>query len=183
MSAPIRHRPIFGGVFGKGHYSLATMPCIANGLHAVRYLVIEPRAGSVLAQADDKLGALASARRLLRATSALAHRLEPETAAVQAALWPAESLPPSTNAGATLKPATRRRREVFDRSNGRCHYCSTALTLDGKWHIEHMVPRALDGDDQPLNLVAACVRCNLEKSDRTALEFVAVLRARDDEEA
>ena len=44
MSAvALRYRPIYGGVFGNGKYSLASMPCVAAGLHAVRYLVIEPR--------------------------------------------------------------------------------------------------------------------------------------------
>ncbi len=182
VSASIKHRPIYGGVFGKGRYSLASMPCISNGLHAVRYMVIEPRAGSVLAQADDKLGALESARRLLRATSALAQRLTPAMEGSQGSLWPAEALPAPANAGAGIKQAPKRRREVFERCGGRCHYCSTPLTLDGKWHIEHMVPKALDGDDQPLNLVASCVPCNLQKSDRTALEFVSAMRLRDAEQ-
>ena len=35
-----------------------------------------------------------------------------------------------------------------------------------------MLPRALAGGDDIGNLVAACVRCNLAKHDRTALEFV-----------
>lgn len=33
-------------------------------------------------------------------------------------------------------------------------------------------PRALGGGDDALNLVAACRRCNLAKSDRTAIELV-----------
>jgi 5-methylcytosine-specific restriction endonuclease McrA len=65
------------------------------------------------------------------------------------------------------------RREVFERSRGCCHYCRTPLTLDGQWHVEHMLPRALGGTDDELNLVAACAPCNLAKRDRTALEFVA----------
>jgi 5-methylcytosine-specific restriction endonuclease McrA len=32
--------------------------------------------------------------------------------------------------------------------------------------------RLLGGGDDTLNLVAACMRCNLAKSDRTAIEFV-----------
>jgi hypothetical protein len=168
----MRTRPIFGGVFGNGRYCLATMACIARGLHAVRYMVIEPRAGSVLSVAEEKSEALQSARRLLRATEAL-QRIEQQKATPhQEMLWPAESLPPS-EPGARLRPAPRRRREIFERSNGRCHYCGTVLQLDGKWHIEHQIPRALDGDDTGINLVAACTVCNLAKSDRTALEFVA----------
>jgi 5-methylcytosine-specific restriction endonuclease McrA len=87
-------------------------------------------------------------------------------------------MPPIGSAGALPKAITKRRREVFDRSRGRCHYCSATLSLDGKWHVEHMLPRALDGDDSPINLVAACVGCNLAKSDRTALEFITqIMRA------
>ena len=171
MTAPIRHRPIFGGVFGKGRYSLATIPRIDKGLHAVRYLVIEPREGSVIAQADDKLEALASARRLLRATTALAQRMDSERLGEQAPLWPNEELP-ALAPGARTRPISRRRRQIFEKSNGRCHYCSIALAIEGEWHVEHVVPRALGGGDSPLNLVAACAKCNLEKSDKSALEFV-----------
>jgi 5-methylcytosine-specific restriction endonuclease McrA len=55
---------------------------------------------------------------------------------------------------------------------GRCHYCDTPLQLDGIWHVEHMLPRALGGGDDASNLVAACAPCNLAKSDQTAIEFV-----------
>ena len=67
---------------------------------------------------------------------------------------------------------SRRRREVFARSDGRCHYCAAVLRLDGKWHVEHQMPRALGGGDELPNLVAACAPCNLSKRDRTALEFM-----------
>ncbi len=52
-------------------------------------------------------------------------------------------------------------------------YCDTTLSLDGKWHVEHQLPRALGGADDALNLVAACIKCNLAKADRTALEFIS----------
>lgn len=63
------------------------------------------------------------------------------------------------------------RRQVFDASGGKCAYCDTALQLDGKWHIDHRMPRALMGSDEPTNLTAACVPCNLAKRDRTDIEF------------
>ena len=169
----LRHRPIFGGVFGQGRYSLATMPCLSNGLHAVRYMVIEPKGGAVLSVAEGKLDALASARKVLRATETLAKNEVP--LGEQASLWPEEDLPVI---GSAPRPISRRRRDVFERSNGRCHYCSSVLKLDGKWHIEHMVPKALDGTDDEVNLVAACVACNLAKSDQTALEFISKLQPR-----
>lgn len=68
---------------------------------------------------------------------------------------------------------SRRRREIFNKSAGHCHYCGATLTLDGKWHIEHKLPGALGGDNDPENLTAACVHCNLAKRDRTDVEFIA----------
>ncbi|MBG6082719.1 HNH endonuclease [Rubrivivax gelatinosus] len=170
MTSPnILQRPILGGVFGSGRYVLATTPCIENGLHAVRFMVLDPRGGRVLAVADTKLAALAAARVVLRA----AERVEEERTALnaQGTLWPAEAFDgPPVRMRPT--PISKRRREVFAKSEGRCHYCGEELTLDGRWHVEHMMPRALGGADELGNLVAACVRCNLEKSDRTAVEFV-----------
>ena len=169
-------RPIYGGLFGRGLYALATLPTVANGLHAVRFMVIDPRRGTVLSVAEEKLHALASARRMLR-------RLPVRPAAndeqwLQAPLWPdlVEEQP------LRIRSISRRRREVFDRYEGQCHYCRSALTLDGRWHVEHMVPRALGGEDTAGNLVAACTSCNLAKSDRTALEFVSSAPAVSGEE-
>lgn len=160
-------RPIYGGVFGDGRYSLATVPTIVNGLHAVRFLVLDPRAGGVLATGESKMEVIARARLMLNATAAREAANDEQWE--QGQIWP--DLEPG---GRVSKPASisRRRREIFDRSLGRCHYCDAPLQLAGPWHVEHMVPKALDGGDHPLNLVAACVKCNLEKSDRTAIEFV-----------
>ncbi len=166
MTARMLQRPIYGGPFGHGQFALATLPTIANGLHAVRFMVIEPRRGTVLSVADDKLAAIAGARRLLVGL--------PSGGAANDASWEQVSFWPDQPAGRAPRPRpiSRRRREVFVRCGSRCHYCRTALTLDGRWHIEHMVPRALGGEDGPGNLVAACAPCNLAKSDRTALEFL-----------
>jgi HNH endonuclease len=167
MSEPrMLQRPLYGGPFGHGQYALATLPTITNGLHAVRFMVIEPRRGTVLSVADDKLAAMASARRLLVGL--------PDARAANDANWEQARFWPDLPAGRALRPrmVSRRRQEVFGRSGGRCHYCHALLTLDGRWHVEHMVPRALDGGDDAGNLVAACAPCNLAKSDRTALEFV-----------
>lgn len=165
-NASLRHRPILGGVFGSGRYALATMPLVARGLHSVCYMVIEPRGGAVLSVADAKHEAIESARATLRAQA----RADQETNSEQGELWP---LTQDAAAPARRRSPPRRRRVVFEKSRGRCHYCGRALTLDGQWHVEHMLPRALMGTDEISNLVAACVACNLEKRDRTALEFIA----------
>jgi len=168
--ASMLRRPIYGGPFGNGEFELATQPTITNGLHAVRFLVIEPRAGRVLAIAESKTEALAGARRVLRATAAA----NDEPRWVQPRLWSDAEL--SVVSAPPPRPVSRRRREVFLRSGGCCHYCGTPQQLDGAWHVEHQLPRALGGTDEALNLVAACERCNLRKSDRTALEFVLAPR-------
>jgi hypothetical protein len=157
-------RPLLGGVFGQGQFALASLPCVANGLHAVRFSVIEPRAGAVLSTGLDKREAIEAARRLLRGPAANDLQWQ------QRALWTDLPMPADVP---KVRDISRRRREVFARSEGRCHYCRTTLTLDGRWHVEHMVPRALDGRDGGHNLVAACAPCNLRKRDRTALEFIA----------
>lgn len=162
-------RPIFGGVFGEdGRYALASMPCVSRGLYATRYMVVQPQEGVVLSISEDKTQALALARQRLAAAND--KHVRQEQSAVQGELWTDETLLMPAPEPATY--VSRRRRAIFEQSGGRCHYCGTVLDLTGKWHIEHQLPRALGGGDEGLNLVAACVPCNLGKSDRTAIEFV-----------
>ena len=71
----------------------------------------------------------------------------------------------------------RRRREqsgmkrlrIYVRDKFRCQYCgekkaAAALTLD------HILPRSRGGDNSPMNIVTACLKCNNRKSDRTPEE-------------
>lgn len=177
MTGPrLLHRPIFGGLFGRDRYFLATVPAVERGLHTVRFMVIEPAAGTVLSVGDSQAGVLAGARRVLRAAldlaAATASRAAPDAPWHQAPLWDSSEL----DAGVPkvrLRPISKRRREVFTKSQGRCHYCAEVLTLDGRWHVEHMLPKALGGADELPNLVAACAPCNLAKRDRTAIEYLA----------
>lgn len=67
----------------------------------------------------------------------------------------------------------KRRKQIFNKSRGQCHYCGVKLDIFGEWHIEHMMPRALMGSNKPTNLVASCIPCNLSKRDKTADEFIA----------
>jgi 5-methylcytosine-specific restriction endonuclease McrA len=72
----------------------------------------------------------------------------------------------------------RRRRAIFEQANGKCHYCQTPIELGGDWHVDHRMPKALGGSDEEVNLVAACVPCNLAKKDKTDVEFFALLAAK-----
>lgn len=177
----LRSKPLLGGPFGtQGRFALATVPCVDRGLHSVTFAVMEPEAGRVLSVAPVKAEAIAAARHLIKATAQLTAPTS-EPAPIQLGLWgddldieQIEEAPPKA------RPISRRRRSIFELSNGRCHYCRTPLTLDGTWHVEHMLPTALGGTDDPSNLVAACAPCNLKKRDRTAIEFIALQAANDD---
>lgn len=55
----------------------------------------------------------------------------------------------------------RTRYEVLRRDDYTCRYCRST---DGKLTVDHVVPVALGGTDDPSNLVAACSDCNAGKS-------------------
>lgn len=171
VGAPsLRYKPITGGIFGaSGEYVMATMACVERGLHSVRYMVLHPPTGGVLSVDVDKSEALSQARKVLRTAAKLT--AANDSSFSQISLWTEQELP-TPAAGIKAKAIPRRRREVFEKSGGRCFYCGKALALDGRWHIEHQMPRALMGPDELPNLVASCPPCNLAKRDKTAIEYV-----------
>ncbi len=62
-----------------------------------------------------------------------------------------------------MSVSKRLRYEVLRRDNHACRYCgrtAPAVPLT----VDHVVPTALGGSDEPQNLVAACVECNSGKS-------------------
>jgi 5-methylcytosine-specific restriction endonuclease McrA len=59
------------------------------------------------------------------------------------------------------------RKNILRRDHHRCQYCNkTDLPLT----IDHIIPKSKGGDDTWENLVAACVRCNNKKGDRSPEE-------------
>ena len=66
-------------------------------------------------------------------------------------------------------PVTRR--GVLRRDAQRCAYCGRQATT-----IDHVLPRSRGGADSWENLVAACLRCNNVKGDRTPQEMNWELR-------
>ena len=59
------------------------------------------------------------------------------------------------------------RRNLLHRDNYTCQYCGDRrhdLTID------HIVPRSKGGTDSWENVVAACLKCNVKKGDRTPKE-------------
>jgi hypothetical protein len=57
----------------------------------------------------------------------------------------------------------RLRFEVLRRDGYTCRYCG-AKAPDATLTVDHVVPVALGGDDDPRNLVTACAECNAGKS-------------------
>lgn len=57
----------------------------------------------------------------------------------------------------------RLRFEVIRRDNYTCRYCGGSAP-DVKLTVDHVIPTALGGHDEPSNLVTACVDCNAGKS-------------------
>lgn len=61
--------------------------------------------------------------------------------------------------------ATLTRRGVFIRDEHTCQYCGAPAE-----NIDHVHPRSRDGAHEWENVVAACMRCNSRKGDRTPKE-------------
>jgi 5-methylcytosine-specific restriction endonuclease McrA len=61
------------------------------------------------------------------------------------------------------------RRNVIWRDNNQCQYCSKHFMAD-KLTIDHVVPRSRGGQNDWLNLVTACKKCNQKKGDKTPSE-------------
>jgi hypothetical protein len=85
----------------------------------------------------------------------------------------------STSAALFKKPNVLRRlkslpswlrRAVFLRDKGRCQICFCDLTgtlaLDPKLHLDHIMPLASSGSNDPTNFQLLCESCNLDKSSK-----------------
>lgn len=76
-------------------------------------------------------------------------------------------------------PVARRLRfEIFRRDNYTCRYCG-AKAPDVRLQVDHVIPEALGGPDDPSNLVTACEACNGGKTSIPADAGVVEDVARD----
>jgi 5-methylcytosine-specific restriction endonuclease McrA len=58
-------------------------------------------------------------------------------------------------------------------------YCGRTEAESGaRLQLDHLVPRACGGTDEPSNLVVACARCNRAKSAMTLAEWQVVAKRR-----
>ena len=61
------------------------------------------------------------------------------------------------------------RRNVFLRDGFQCQYCGQKFATS-KLSLDHIVPRSRGGVESWDNIVAACLKCNVRKGNRTPLE-------------
>lgn len=180
----MRYKPLLGGIWGTGRYQVASLLVVTPTEYVVYYAVQEIDSGMVLSFSDTKSETLGLGRRVLEEVSPARLRQERELHAIACRKhddacdqahreYVAELAARAEASAPKVKSIPKRRQQIFDACDGKCHYCGTALTLDGKWHIEHKMPRALMGTNEPSNLVASCVPCNMKKRDKTDLEFQA----------
>jgi 5-methylcytosine-specific restriction endonuclease McrA len=65
--------------------------------------------------------------------------------------------------------SSMRRLRIYMRDKYRCQYCGEKKNA-AELTVDHILPRSRGGDNSPINVVAACVKCNNRKSDRTPEE-------------
>ncbi len=75
--------------------------------------------------------------------------------------------PPHVGGDGLMAVSRRLRYEVLRRDNHTCRYCGGTAT-DVALTVDHVIPTALGGSDDPSNLVTACQPCNAGKSASSA---------------
>ena len=65
------------------------------------------------------------------------------------------------------------RKNIFQRDNNSCQYCGQK---NKKLSIDHVFPRSRGGTDNWENVTTACLRCNVQKGNRTPEEANMPLR-------
>lgn len=62
----------------------------------------------------------------------------------------------------SLSPTARLR--IFESAAGICHICETRIQVGQRWDVEHVVPIALGGADEPANMRPAHEACHDRKT-------------------
>jgi len=82
--------------------------------------------------------------------------------------------------GGSAKERQERRRSLFERQSGKCHWCGGAMSLEA--HVppmgprrdyatfEHIVPKSKGGKSNFANVVLAHTICNLKRGNPAAAE-------------
>lgn len=170
--------PMIGKDFGFRRFWLSSKHSVSNGLDSVMYFVIEAHSGVAFGVGDTKGSAIGNARNAIRKfgeyfDSIVLQVIEEREIRRKADKKALVSMLDVSKPSDKVRPISARRKGIFEKSGGHCHYCDCTLSLHEEWHIEHMTPRARGGLDDMDNLVAACRSCNYSKKTKTAEEFIA----------
>ena len=175
----LRSRQIISPSLGQLGLHLGSLVSTDRGLDLVTYFVVDPQTRFAISMGNTKDVALSMARDVVQvagparicAWSTQYHKDCHAVVVAQREQFEAQRQAQEAETQ-VVRSIPRPRRQIFEKAGGACHYCKTVLTLDGKWHIEHKLPKALGGDNHPDNLTAACPSCNLKKRDLTDTEFL-----------
>ncbi len=67
-----------------------------------------------------------------------------------------------------LRGENNRKAHVWNKTAGHCHLCGERMTFDGKWEIDHLLPRDAGGTNDEWNLLPICRFCNgMKKAAKT----------------
>lgn len=59
---------------------------------------------------------------------------------------------------------TLQRARLFEKHNGVCHICGGKIGVTEAWDVEHVIPLAVGGDDEPANMAPAHKHCHRTKT-------------------
>lgn len=64
--------------------------------------------------------------------------------------------------------STAKRLRIWSAHEGVCHLCGLPIRLGEKWHVEHVKPLWLGGEDAEVNMAPAHIDCHAPKTREEA---------------
>jgi 5-methylcytosine-specific restriction endonuclease McrA len=85
-----------------------------------------------------------------------------------------------------VRCSERNLRQVFERTNGHCHFCGDPVVFErygnrsagstvGAWQLDHVIQKAKGGAETIENCLPACARCNHLRWHRTGAQLREVI--------
>ena len=71
------------------------------------------------------------------------------------------------------------RMRIFADHRGACHICGDVINgVREPWDIDHVIPLALGGDDEPSNMAPAHARCHRGPGGKTSADIAQIAKAK-----